>query len=150
MSWRVVAMTVDHLSEVESIERVSYHRPWSAEGLRHEVVANPVGMARVAVDGDGAVAGYLFGWDLGEEIRINNIAVAPARRRRGVARSLLGSLGREVAERGAARVTLEVRVGNTAARALYRSLGFEEAGLRPRHYEPEGEDAILLERRLDR
>ena len=41
-------------------------------------------------------------------------------------------------------LTLEVRVGNTAAIALYESLGFENLGRRPRFYSNPTEDAYIM------
>ncbi|HYM53423.1 MAG TPA: ribosomal-protein-alanine N-acetyltransferase, partial [Candidatus Dormibacteraeota bacterium] len=47
-------------------------------------------------------------------------------------------------ELGAARMTLEVRVGNEVAQALYRSFGFAVEGRRPRYYTDDGEDAYVM------
>ena len=44
---------------------------------------------------------------------------------------------------------LEVRAGNVAARRLYRQLGFRNLGIRRGYYGP-GQDAIVMELRLDR
>ncbi|WBL35221.1 hypothetical protein O0235_10520 [Tepidiforma flava] len=41
-------------------------------------------------------------------------------------------------------VTLEVRVSNEAARALYRRYGFYEVGIRKRYYADNHEDAIIM------
>jgi ribosomal-protein-alanine N-acetyltransferase len=41
--------------------------------------------------------------------------------------------------------SLEVRVSNHAAAALYRKFGFREVGIRPRYYADNGEDARLMD-----
>jgi ribosomal-protein-alanine N-acetyltransferase len=50
------------------------------------------------------------------------------------------------ARAGARRALLEVRAGNTPARALYASLGFTDRGVRRGYYTAPLEDAVVLER----
>ena len=71
-----------------------------------------------------------------------NVAVAPERRRRGVASRLISRL---IAEAGRELpFTLEVRVSNRDAIAMYEKLGFRSAGVRPRYYQDNGEDALIM------
>jgi ribosomal-protein-alanine N-acetyltransferase len=56
---------------------------------------------------------------------------------------LLAALAWEARRRGCEALTLEVRVSNTGAQALYRSFGFVPAGVRQRYYE-NTEDAIVM------
>ncbi len=90
------------------------------------------------------VAGYLILWLAADEAQVQNLAVHPAFRQRGVGRQLLVAGLREAHRRGATFATLEVRPSNLAARCLYDSLGFAEQGRRPGYYQAEGEDAILM------
>jgi ribosomal-protein-alanine N-acetyltransferase len=91
---------------------------------------------------DGSVAGFIVTRPTAPgENEILNLAVAPAYRRRGVARALLEA---ELAASGAWR--LEVRESNAAARALYRTLGFRESGHRKNYYCNPSETAIVLTR----
>jgi ribosomal-protein-alanine N-acetyltransferase len=71
-----------------------------------------------------------------------NVAVAPERRRAGVARGLISKL----VEEGGGRLpfTLEVRVSNRPAIAMYERLGFRSSGVRPRYYQDNGEDALIM------
>jgi len=150
--WRVVPLEARHLPSVLTIEAASYPRPWTRAGFRHELEANPVALCRAVVHGEPPgerLGGYLFCWSLGEELRINNIAVHPDLRRRGLARVLLKAVTAEARAVGCRRVTLEVRSRNAGARSLYEGLGFTRTGTRPRHYEPDGDDAVLMELRLD-
>lgn len=75
---------------------------------------------------------------------IQTIAVAEGSRRGGLGRTLMHTLVNEAVRRGAQRVFLEVRADNQGARELYRSLGFEELAVRPRYYQPDGVDAIVM------
>jgi ribosomal-protein-alanine N-acetyltransferase len=71
-----------------------------------------------------------------------NVAVAPERRRAGVARGLISKLVEEAG--GKLSFTLEVRVSNSAAITMYKMLGFRSAGVRPRYYQDNGEDALIM------
>lgn len=77
---------------------------------------------------------------------LERIAVLPAARRSGLATRLLTAILDLTAERGGARVLLEVKVGNIAARALYESAGFAQIARR-RDYYGAGHDALVLARR---
>lgn len=88
----------------------------------------------------GAVQGFLAARDLAGEREILNLAVDPSVRRCGIARALL----QQELENAATAWFLEVRVSNSAARALYRSLGFEDAGTRRGYYDEPREDAIVM------
>ena len=71
-----------------------------------------------------------------------NVAVAPDRRRRGIASRLISRLVDEGG--GELPFTLEVRVSNREAIAMYEGLGFRSAGVRPRYYQDNGEDALIM------
>jgi ribosomal-protein-alanine N-acetyltransferase len=78
-----------------------------------------------------------------DEAEILTLAVAPAARRQGVARALMQAACGHASGAGATRVFLEVAATNTAAAALYATLGFQPVGRRPGYYGP-GSDASLL------
>ena len=81
-----------------------------------------------------------------DEATLFNIAVDPAWQRKGLGRQLLEHLIGELEKRGVLTLWLEVRASNTAAIALYESLGFNEATIR-RNYYPTAqgrEDAIIM------
>lgn len=103
-----------------------------------------------AEQGTGRVelAGYAGYWLLDDEANLMNIAIAPGWQGRGLGEHLLrATLDRMQAE-GAQACTLEVRVGNVRAQALYRKLGFDVTGRRKRYYRDNGEDALLMARTL--
>ena len=82
-----------------------------------------------------------------DELHILDFAVLPERRRQGLGRRLLRRVLELGARRGARVALLEVRSSNQAALGLYRSAGFEVAGVRRGYYSNPSEDALLL--RLD-
>ncbi len=73
------------------------------------------------------------------------LSVRPECRRQGVSRTLMTFLLNQAREKKASKVLLEVRPSNQAALALYQSLGFEALYRRPRYYDSEGEDALVME-----
>ena len=87
--------------------------------------------------------GMLLGRVTVDEGEVLTLAVAPEARRRGIARALLDAASRETRLRGGRTMFLEVAIGNTAARELYRQTGFVEVGRRHRYY-PDLSDAFVL------
>ena len=94
------------------------------------------------------LAGYAGYWLLEDEANLMNIAIAPAWQGRGLGEHLLLATLARIQAGGASVCTLEVRVGNLRAQALYRKLGFDVTGRRKRYYRVHGEDALLLVRTL--
>lgn len=110
--------------------------------LREEL-ARPFARIRVARSKDGAVVGYWLAWFVVDEVHLLNVAVASASRRSGIGRALVRDLVDEAARRHAAKILLEVRRSNVAARSLYESLGFEAFNERKAYYD-DGEDAVEM------
>jgi ribosomal-protein-alanine N-acetyltransferase len=79
-----------------------------------------------------------------DEAHLTTFAVLPAYRRRGIGGLLLTELLALSADLGAEVCTLEVRLGNAAARQLYGEFGFRPVGVRPRYYTDDGEDALIM------
>ncbi len=104
----------------------------------------------VAADG-WRVAGFAAGSFLeGEEAAlVENLAVQWDWRRQGVARALLGGMMTWAKQEGASGLQLEVRVSNTSAQALYRSMSFREEGRRARYYSRPEEDGVLMGMRFE-
>ncbi len=133
-------LTYSDLPRVIAIERRSFPTPWSLSMFVLEL-SKPSGVCLAALDGP-ALAGYLVCSRYAEAYHLMNIAVDPERRRQGIGRALLD----EMLERAGmdANYTLEVRVSNAAAIALYESYGFRSVGTRRRYYADTGEDAIIM------
>jgi len=95
--------------------------------------------------------GFILSRLAGGEAEILSVAVASARRGRGLARALLNLHLRRLAGLGVAAVFLEVDEDNEPARRLYQRAGFHEVGRRPGYYQ-HGPDqtapALVLRRDL--
>lgn len=92
----------------------------------------------------GQIVGYAGMWLMIEEAHITTIAVRTGWRGKGLGELLLSTLIEQAADLGADRVTLEVRVSNEVAQALYRKYRFEIAGKRLRYYSDNNEDAYIM------
>ncbi|ESR25881.1 GNAT family N-acetyltransferase [Lutibaculum baratangense] len=121
--------------------------PWSAESFR-ELLKSPTLFGHGFRRNGSGLDALLLIRALPGEAEIYTVAVAPARRREGLASALLRHGLSQVRSRGAEVVFLEVDEGNAGARALYRGLGFVSVGRRKNYYRSSnGADAILM--RLD-
>lgn len=116
---------------------------WSREMMREELTAEHRRYLAL-VDAAGAVRGYAGLLAVGAEGDIQTIAVAPEARGGGNGRRLMDALLDEAVRCGVRSVFLEVRADNPVAQSLYRSLGFDEIGVRPRYYQPDDVDAVVM------
>ena len=138
------------LPEVMAIEVVSFSVPWTEEMFGNEMGAGTLAGVLVArVPGVGAspsVVGYICVWLVTDELHINNLAVHPRWRKRGIARELLRAALQHGRRGGARAAFLEVRASNVAAQRLYRKFHFEPVGVRRRYYTHPIEDAVIMRR----
>ena len=139
----VEPMRLSDVPEVIQIERLSFNAPWPAFAFEQELTSNRLAHYLVARLGGRVVA---FGgiWLMVDEAHVTTFSVHPQHRRRGIGRRLLLGLADRAIELGAVRMTLEVRVSNLVAQALYRSFGFQPAGRRVAYYSDDGEDALVM------
>jgi N6-L-threonylcarbamoyladenine synthase len=138
--------TAGDLDAIMAIEEASFTTDaWSRESMRRELESEH-GVYLVAVGDDDAVLGYggLLSPRGGAEGDIQTIALAENARGRGLGRRLMTELLGHARRRGAESVFLEVRADNPVAQGLYRSLGFAEIAVRPKYYQPDGVDAIVM------
>ena len=145
MTYTVVPMNYDHVSQVAEIERMCFSDPWSERMLR-EHLDNQCAAALVALGEDGTVLGYAGLLVVLDEGYITNVAVRPAFRRQGIAADLLAVFDRFARGNHLAFLTLEVRASNEPALALYEKLGYRRMGLRKNYYEHPKEDAVIMTR----
>jgi ribosomal-protein-alanine N-acetyltransferase len=137
---RVKRLVYSDLPTVLAIERRSFDTPWSLAMFVLEL-SKPGGICLAATDAQGLV-GYLVCSRYADVWHLMNVAVAPERRREGIASQLIERL---FAEAGPdARYTLEVRTSNHGAIAMYERFGFRRAGHRRRYYHDNGEDALIM------
>jgi [ribosomal protein S18]-alanine N-acetyltransferase len=95
-------------------------------------------------EADNHLAGFLIALCDLDDWEIENVVVAAERRRSGIGSALVQELLHQAAREKTTSVLLEVRESNSAARQLYKALGFLEVGKRPGYYAQPAEDALLL------
>jgi len=117
--------------------------PWSRTSFEAELAADRCAFPWV-VEKEGEVVAYLVSWLVEDELHVGNIAVAPSLQGEGVGRALFAHCLRAAFERGVTRATLEVRVSNARAIALYEDHGFIPVAMRKGYYSDTGEDALVM------
>ena len=130
------------IPHIAALEQECFSAPWSENALR-ETMEQENSVFLVA-ECDGEICGYVGSYHAAGEGYITNVAVSVTMRRRGVGRSLICALKEKATEKEFSFLTLEVRVGNLPAIALYESLGFVNLGRRPRFYSNPTEDAYIM------
>jgi ribosomal-protein-alanine N-acetyltransferase len=139
-------LTLADLDDIEAIERESYATPWSRSMFASEL-AKPSSLPLGAFDprdGDANLVAYLITSRYVDAWHVMNIAVHPRYRRQGIGARLLTELFERTAGDPRRGYTLEVRVSNTTAIALYERLGFEPTGVRRGYYTDNREDALIM------
>lgn len=97
-----------------------------------------------AAHGDEQLAGFLGLWFMLEECHVVTVAVREALRRQGIGELLVITAVELALRREQEVLTLECRVSNTGAQALYERYGFERVGVRRRYYTDNNEDALIM------
>ena len=132
------------LNAIERIERASYPTPWSRSMFASEL-AKPSSICLGAFDLETLeLVGYLVISRYVDAWHVMNVAVASAHRRHGIATTMMERLFEVTAGRGRRGYTLEVRVSNVGAVALYERLGFKPRGVRRGYYTDNREDALIM------
>ncbi len=86
---------------------------------------------------------YVLGQVVVDEVELFRIGVHPSARRRGLGQQVFAAFARSAHSKGAVVLHLEVRADNLPAIEMYRRLGMEECGRRPRYYSGTC-DAVLM------
>jgi [ribosomal protein S18]-alanine N-acetyltransferase len=174
LPYQVDLMRTSDLHQVMDIERVAFASPWPMSAYRYELTQNdlstylvlklrrsggmtPLGhkggmtpplrlggmtpLLRKSVEPVLAYGGF---WMIVDEAHISTIAVHPKWRRRGLGEMVLVAMVDAAIMRGAAEVTLEVRVSNLAAQGLYHKYAFVQVGRRKAYYTNNREDALIM------
>jgi [ribosomal protein S18]-alanine N-acetyltransferase len=140
---QLVRMRRRHLRSVLRIEGQVYPRPWSLTLYMSELNLRATRryiVARCA----GQVVGYAGALYAADEAHITTIAVDPAWHRHHIGTRLLIHQAQAARAKGARHLTLEVRMSNVAAQALYQRFGFVAEGVRKNYYAEVHEDAIVM------
>jgi ribosomal-protein-alanine N-acetyltransferase len=134
------------LDAVLDVEMTSFNNPTTREWYESELQRPDICFVYVVRTPDAPVAGFCAFWKVVDQIHINNLAIRPELRRRGLGQFLLARVLADAAGMGAPHATLEVRRSNTAAIRLYEQAGFELAGVRTSYYTNPIEDGLILSR----
>ena len=136
-------MQPSDLKSVAAVERSAYQYPSSLGIFRDCLLA---GYYCLVLDVAGEVTGYGIMSIAAAEAHLLNLCVHPNGQHMGYRRRMLNALLAKAADAGADKVFLEVRPSNEVALRLYRSVGFEQIGIRPAYYQAEHgrEDAVIL------
>jgi ribosomal-protein-alanine N-acetyltransferase len=143
-------MTEHDLLAVVELEETCGLSRWGWDAYYHEIAQGRGALMLVARAASGlertaqGLAGFIAARFAGDEVHINNVAVAQGFRRRGIGAALLAQVLKEGGRMGACSAILEVRAGNVAAQALYSRLGFGVVGLRRAYYTDPPEDALVM------
>ena len=142
----IVKMNESHVAPIAELEKICFSDPWSANSIAYELTSR-LSYWLVALE-DGEVVGYIGSQSVLGEADMMNVAVHPDHRRKGIAEALVNALSQDLKQRDNVCLTLEVRVSNAPAIALYEKLGFTQVGLRKNYYRNPKEDARILKKML--
>lgn len=142
----ILKMSLDDLLQVLSIEKKSFHAPWSMNMFVEELnsVHSRSLVAKLRSEPHDEVAGYVIYLPVAGEVHLHNLAVRPNLRGRGIGSELMKAMFMYSRAEGATRATLEVRPSNEAAIKLYEKFWFVVKGVRPLYYSDTKEDALIM------
>lgn len=143
-------MTPAELDAVQEVEQRCYATPWPVEIFARQL---ETAWASIYVvyreEAPQRLLGHVVYWVVHDELHLLNVAVHPDAQRLGLGRAMMGHLFAVARARCLQYMTLEVRVTNAPARALYEGLGFRQVAYRKKYYSDNGEDAVVLALLLD-
>lgn len=138
----ILKMNESHVEAIAELEKICFQDPWSVNSIASEL-SNRLSTWLVAVE-NGAVCGYVGSQSVLDSADMMNIAVHPEYRNRGIACALVSELIALLKNQNVISLMLEVRVSNESAINLYKKLGFDIVGKRPRYYHNPREDAYIM------
>jgi [ribosomal protein S18]-alanine N-acetyltransferase len=143
-------LTSAQLDQIVALDRISLGGLWSSDGYQREIdspnsdllvlhkIEHPDSIQTTALIGMGCV------WAIADEAHITLLATHPDYRQQGLGQLMLYALLLNAWKRNLAWATLEVRLSNQRAIALYEKFGFQRVGTRPKYYQDPVEDALIL------
>jgi len=141
-------MRLEDVPAVAALDQMSFSLPWPERSFRYEVAENdhsrPWVVEVLSADGSLHLAAMAVIWVIVDEAHVATFAVHADHRRKGIGRQLLAVTLLEAVKEGAVLSHLEVRRSNLAAQALYTDFGYRVVGCRPRYYQDNFEDALLM------
>ena len=165
---KIQQLSQKYLSRVLELDQLCFGGLWTREGYQREldspnsdllglwkekgerVIAPWENPLEVCVESSESVSesSYLVGmgclWSILDEAHITILGIDPHYQRQGLGQVMLYALLKSAKARQLQWATLEVRVSNQSAIALYRKFGFKDVGRRKGYYQDTGEDALIL------
>ena len=117
---------------------------WPESVFRDEIEADCIGLFYLLADADNMLLGYFGCWHVVDQLYLATIAVDPPLQGRGLGELLLRAVIASARRLDCIEITLEVRVGNEAAIALYDKYGFAVTGRRRNLYQHPREDGLHM------
>jgi len=146
MIFRVPVIRTAEAADLAMIIGIEQRSPEAAHWPRAtylSAVADRTRLVLIAED-EARIEGFLVASKATQEWELENIAVAPERRRRGIGQALVTELISQARQAGAVEIRQEIRASNLAAQILGRSVGFQQDGRRPAYYSNPTEEALLF------
>ncbi len=138
-------MTKEDVQQVTRMEQMYFSQPWSGQAFT-EALDKKEYFYMVAVQGEEVLA-YCGMYQVLDEGNITQVAVREDVRGQGIARRLLQDFMQNGKRSGVDAYTLEVRISNHKAIALYEACGFETECVRKDFYSSPKEDAYIMWKR---
>lgn len=146
MHIQIKPLTKDDLEETVKLDRICFGKLWTKGAYEREIDSpnsHLLGLVKKENKSEHLIGISCF-WAILEEAHITLLGIHPDHRGQGLGELLLCSLLQAAIAWPLERATLEVRVSNTSAIALYQKLGFAIAGRRKDYYPMPPEDALIL------
>lgn len=140
-------MQVEDIDRILELEKQLFSTPWKREDFIFELTQNPFAHYKV-IKQDHCIIGYIGYWIKDIYVEITNVAVSKDYQKQGIGQQLVMGCIEDCMKQQATTFTLEVRVNNEAAIALYKKMGFKVATIRKNYYTDTNEDAYLMLKEL--
>lgn len=143
---KIEPMTEDDVASVAETEKECFSSPWSENAVRQELDNKNAVFFTAKLMGE--TVGYMGMHIVLDECYVANVAVKNDQRRKGIGRKLLKYAEERAVEKGCSFISLEVRVSNESAIALYSSENYKKVGERKNFYHDPTENALIMTKSL--
>lgn len=133
----------NQLTQLVELDRLCLGGLWTKTGYRQELDSPNSNLLVISVE-SGSIIGCGCFWRILQEAHITLLMIHPDYRGQGLGQLLLYSLLKEAVNYSLEHATLEVRISNQSALAVYQKFGFQALGIRKGYYQNTGEDALIL------
>lgn len=137
-------MTADDIDKVVEIEAEAYGEHHWSKSAFYDEMNNNLAKYYVAKTQDNEIVGYAGTWHIIDEGHITTIAVKKSHLRQHIGEAIINAIIEDCYKNEIKYLTLEVRVSNKAAIALYTKYGFNSLGTRKGYYQDNNEDALIM------